>query len=81
MGTSRSGNKGVGTYEYDLANGYVATRMGNNDFYIFTLDGTDTGFDFPTLRECRTWADRQAAKDANVRSAYLFRRLTANLPW
>lgn len=79
MGTSRSGNKGVGTYEYTLSNGYVATRMGNNDFYIFTADGkTDTGFDFPTLKECRSWADQRGVQERNNA---LTRRQEMNSAW
>lgn len=80
-GTSRHGSVGVGRFEYTLSNGYVATRMGNNDFYIFREDGLDTGFDFPTLRECRSWADRKGREEARMRNEALAKRLSANSPW
>jgi len=55
-------------HRYKLSNGMEAVCMGNNRWYIFDnkgqdpWDAGDTGIDFKTLRECRSWAKKNPPK-------------------
>jgi len=57
----RSGSLGKGTHSYGQESvasegKYSLVRMMDGRWYVFDADGRDTGQDFRTLREARSWA-------------------------
>jgi hypothetical protein len=64
--TARTGKTATGSREYRLIGNYYACRMGNGLWYIFEKeDGPldrDTGIDYPTLRDCRRWAQHNISR-------------------
>ena len=59
----RYGKTEQGSHEYHLTGNYYACKM-DKAWYVFERAGNtmqDTGFDFPTLRQCRQWAKKKEA--------------------
>jgi hypothetical protein len=58
---ARAGYEGEGSYEYDLGDGFKATRMATDMWYVFN-NGVDVGEDFKTLAAARKWHKKNASK-------------------